>query len=240
MEDSFLAIVIIFCSMEIRSLEQLHKGVDKHWVWKTKEDNYLANDCLRKIDYSVQELNKEIGADGFKSFKDVVYYISLTDWIIESLNTIQRCLRTDVVKGFVYDKNDEVRKACSYLKALRSFVVAHPLDTNKHENYGLDGNFICIDFRSKPTAIMKLINKSDRFYHLSIDGMEQFDISKHSDDVILLSYSKKKDGYQFFTYIGVNLDVIYSVSSKYIDKLYALDKYLGAIKKKDYLKDEQT
>lgn len=222
--------------MKIKDLSNLYNGIDKHWIWRSPYHYNLANDCLQKLDYSIQDLNSEIENKNYKSLKDVVYCIALTDWIIESLNTVQKCLRLDVEKGFKYDKNSLVREATDYLKALRAFVIAHPLDTNKHGKYSLDGNFICVDFQTKPNALMKLISKNDRFYHLGINGMKPFDIVQNADDVILLSYSKKKDDMRFFTYIGINMTDIYSVSSKYIDKLYSLNKYLRGLRKKDYPK----
>ncbi len=45
----------------------------------------------------------------------------------------------------------------------------------------------------------------------------------------------KKDNMQFFEYIGANFDDLYHVAELQIDKLYALDMYLGKLRKKDWM-----
>lgn len=57
-----------------------------------------------------------------------------------------------------------------FFRAMRSFVSAHPLGTDRHPDYGLDGSLICIDIRGK-SNILHFINSN--MYKLIPDGLAE-------------------------------------------------------------------
>lgn len=223
---------------KIRNLNDIRRGdklgIYKKWIYKTSLDYHKVCDYLQKINYSIQDLNSEIECLSNITAKEIIYTISLVDWVIESYNATIKAIQTEVIKGFTYSKQDELEKARSYLKALRSFVVAHPLSTNRHKDFGFDGNFICIDISSGNGPLFDLLqNHLEYFYHLDYDGMKEKIIDK-SDDFYLRSYSEKDDNMKFSREIGSKVELIYKVVELYVDALYELDKYLSKQKKENY------
>ena len=160
--------------------------------------------------------------------KELIYIISLTDWICESFIEIKRLIIKDVVKDFTFSKEQELIIARNYLKALRSFVIAHPLSTNQHKQFGFDGNFICIDFCS-PTNSTLIIKSEDSFYHLDYSGLIKG--KDDTDDYFLRSYSERDNGMKYTREIGCKLIDIYRVAELYVEAIYELDKYLYRQKK---------
>lgn len=215
---------------KIRDLNKLRGGLQKHWLFKNKNEYYKMCDYLQKINFCIQDLNYEIEHDKKFRMKEIVFIIIQTVWIQEALDCIIKLCDKKVVEGFSYEKNDKVSKSTKYLKAIRSFVVAHPLTTNRHDMFGFDGNFICVDIRIWGTTF-SLIGDED-FYHLDIEGLHKQRCE--TDSFYLYTYSQKDDGMKFFRYIGCSLEDIINVASLYIDKLYAFDKYLYKQKRSTY------
>lgn len=223
---------------KIRNLNDLRRGdvcgLYKRWIYKTPNTYHKVCDYLQKINYSIQDLNAEIECLSKISAKEIIYIISLVDWIIESFNAIKKALKEVIIKDFVYSKRVEIDKATAYLKALRSFVVAHPLSTNRHKEFGLDGNFICIDIISNIGPIFALLNNHlEYFYHLDYGGMKD-KLFDETDDFYLRSYSEKDGGMKFLREIGSKVEYIYRVAELYVDALYELDNYLSKQKKLGY------
>lgn len=209
-------------------------GIFKRWIYKTPLDYHKTCDYLQKINYSIQDLNSEIECLSNITAKEIIYTISLVDWIIESYNETIKAIKIEVINGFAYSKQEELKKANAYLKALRSFVVAHPLSTDRHKEFGFDGNFICIDISSGNDPLFDLLhNHLEFFYHLDYDGMKEKAIDK-SDNFYLRSYSEKDDGAKFSREIGSKVELIYRVAELYVDALYELDKYLSKQKKANF------
>ena len=44
---------------KIKNLNELNKGIDKQWVWENKDSYYRSCDYLQKINYCIQDLNRE-------------------------------------------------------------------------------------------------------------------------------------------------------------------------------------
>ncbi|MCM1289591.1 MAG: hypothetical protein NC132_02935 [Corallococcus sp.] len=156
---------------KIKNLNDIRRGdrlvIYKRWIYKTPLDYHKVCDYLQKINYSVQDLNSETECLNNITAKEIIYTISLVDWIVESYNATKQAIKEDVIKGFEYLNQSELQKAKAYLKALRSFVVAHPLSTNRHKEFGFDGNFICIDICSSIGPLFVLLNNHiEYFYHL--------------------------------------------------------------------------
>ena len=122
------------------------RGIYKRWLYKKEDYNKMCS-YMQKINYSIQDLNSTI--DNLKNFdrRNIVYIISLVDWIREAFNAIIGVINSKVISNFRFLKQEELKRHFEYFKAIRSFVVAHPLNTTNHKEYGLDGNFICVDIR---------------------------------------------------------------------------------------------
>lgn len=214
----------------IRNLNKLRGGVQKRWPLKDKNEYHKMFDYLQKINFCIQDLNYEIEHDEKYEMKEIVFIIMQTVWIQEALDCIIGSYDQKVVEGFSYENDDKVIKSTKYLKAIRSFVVAHPLTTNRHEIFGFDGNFICVDIRTSDITFPLL--KDESFYHLDIEGIHKQHCKM--DNFYLYTYSQKDDGMKFFRYIGCSIEDIINVASLYVDKLYAFDKYLYKQKHSDY------
>ena len=205
-------------------------GIYKRWIYK-KEDYNKMCDYMQKINYSIQELNSTI--DNLKEFdrKNVVYIISLVDWIREAFNAIIDVINPKVISNFRFLKQEELKRYSEYFKAIRSFVVAHPLNTTNHKEYGLDGNFICVDILDD-NGVCYWVKMKDK-YVITIDGLKKEDCCNM--DFYLYCYSDKDDNMSHFKNVGCRYSDIYETAKLYIEKLYALDNYLTKnARKKDY------
>lgn len=221
----------------IRDLNDLRNGLYKRWVWRDMESYWRGMDCVQKINYSIQDLNHELDSLSDRPMKEVVFVISLVDWIREAYNSICKLLRPDVLTSFKYQNEAYAKKAKEYLKAIRSFVVAHPLNTNHHAEYGFDGDMICVDIKSQKNRLALMLPNTDQWLYIGIEGVQEYgkDIPH---DFLLMFYSKKMDKMRFFKYMGASYSDLYEVARVYIDKLYALDKYLAKKKRADYIKKD--
>lgn len=221
----------------IRDSNDLRNGLYKRWVWRDMESYWRGMDCVQKINYSIQDLNHELDSLSDRPMKEVVFVISLVDWIREAYNSICKLLRPDVLTSFKYQNEAYAKKAKEYLKAIRSFVVAHPLNTNHHAEYGFDGDMICVDIKSQKDRLALMLPNTDQWLYIGIEGVQEYgkDIPH---DFLLMFYSKKMDKMRFFKYMGASYSDLYEVARVYIDKLYALDKYLAKKKRADYIKKD--
>lgn len=219
---------------EIQNLNDICRrnryGIYKQWIYK-KEDYMKMCDYMQKINYSIQDLNSTI--EDLKEFngKNVVYIISLVDWIREAFNAIINVINPIIIKDFHFSKQADFKKHTNYFKAIRSFIVAHPLKTDQHEQYGFDGNYICVDIRDN-VDLFPLPDRSNE-YSVSISGLRNKMLG--NEDFYLFCYSDKDDNMKYFKKIGCRYADIFDTARLYIDKLYELDKYLVKnIKRKDY------
>ena len=108
-------------------------GIYKRWIYKKVDYNKMC-DYMQKINYSIQDLNSTI--DNLKKFdrRNIVYIISLVDWIREAFNAIIGVINSKVISNFRFLKQEELKRHSEYFKAIRSFVVAHPLNTTNHKS----------------------------------------------------------------------------------------------------------
>ena len=218
---------------ELRSLSVLGPGIDKRWIWKSSVDYKKTRCLLRKIDFTITDLNREI-ADLNKPFpKEVIYTIALVDWIREAYNELVNCCRPDVIKSFEYGRQKELSDAKEFFKAVRSFVVAHPTSTTKHHSFGFDGSFLCEDIHPLKTHIPFLLYDENSCKSLDINGLHDKE-KKETDDVLLYAYKIGNTETPFSKPITFKMQDIYCVAELFIDKLYSLDKYLAKQKKSDY------
>ena len=220
---------------KLRNLNQIckekSKGILKKWIYKNKNDFDYINDFLEKMKYSIDNINYEIPKFNKKEVQDmdIIYLIVLVDWIKSSYNEIEKLIKNEIITKFKYENEKKLKTVKKYFTAIRSFIVAHPLTTNKHPEYGLDGNFICSDIRiSKGIFDLDFIPQ----HRFSINELKR--ISKVNADFYLKVYSKDFTNMRMFQWVGCNYDDILQVAFLYIDKLYALDNFLIQQKRKDY------
>lgn len=207
------------------------RGIYKQWIYKNN-DYHKVCDFMQKISFCVQDLNNELKIVDKLESKDVVYIISLVDWLKGAYELIEKSIRENILGNFRFKKEEELKQVKDFFTAIRSFVVAHPSSTNRHGKFGLDGDFVCTDIDIKIKPFLELLPEKT-YYTLSINGIEN---KKTKCDFYLHSYSEKADKMRFMKFIGCNLNDIYLVARLYIEKLYELDKYLVKnIKRKDYV-----
>lgn len=204
-------------------------GFRKKWVYK--ENCYDKGlDILQKISYAVQDINNEISSLENPHPKDIVYIITLVDWLSSAIYLLNNYLSDGILSNFVFSNQEELEKCNEYLKSLRSFVVAHPLKTDKHPKYGFDGKYICVDVR--PKIVTRDLIDPFRNLVINLEGLHQCEVGE-AGDYYLFVYSKE-DNFRFFYTIACYFDDLYKVSQLYLNKLYELDKYLSKQRLKDW------
>ena len=176
---------------ELRNLNDIHRvtkrGIDKIRLARSNTEYLKVCDYMQKINYCIQDLNSERENLQTPTMKTIVYATVLTDWIHEAVEAIETMYRDGALDEFCYEKADELRDARKYLLAIRSFMVAHPLSTNRHPNYGFDGNLICVDIRM-PDSALTLVPE-DSFFLLGHNG--QVPGKSETTDFYLYAYSRK-------------------------------------------------
>lgn len=216
---------------ELRNLNELNRGIHKHWIWGSEDKFSLSCDYLQKINYSIQDLNSEICNLCKPTMKEVVYVIVLVDWICEAVDSIHRILRKEVSCFLNISKEEDIQKAEKYFKAIRSFVVAHPLNTDRHETFGMDGDLICVDVRNRTSKLVETCSHSNDWFCLNLNGLQK-NAQDLSSDFVLYVYSQKMDQMRYFKYIRADFSDLYYVAKLQIERLYALDFKLSKLTKK--------
>ena len=126
-------------------------GIWKKWPWKDSDHYELMSDLILKANYSIQDFNSTIGGGFLPNPKDTVYLVALATWIKDAFWQIkENCLRKEIKNDFEFSKQSELDDASKYLQVVRSVVIAHPLNSTRHQDYGFgpEGR-ICIDIRGK-------------------------------------------------------------------------------------------
>lgn len=210
--------------------ERRSSGINKRWPLRDDLSSELLYDYLQKVNFSIQDFNATARSAERVSAKDVVYIIVLTDWISEAIDKIWPLFIDEVLEGFRYSNEPDLDRHQRYFRALRSLVVAHPSKTDRHPDFGLNGDFICTDIRSYAWPVTLY---TDNFHRLNTEGLNRIDKPKNNE--VVLSVYNKKDGAACFQHICFDLKDVRAYAAMNIDRLYELDAYLGTLKKKDYL-----
>lgn len=223
---------------KIRNLNDLRRGdicgLYKQWIYETPLNYHKVCDYLQKINFSIQDLNEELQNQEIISLKRTVNIIVLIDWIKEAYTATYNLIREDVKREFCFSKSEELSIAKKFFIAVRSFVVAHPLSTSRHEEFGFDGDFICIDIGSFNNPVTQLLfGHPELFCHIDYNGLKKNTIEL-SDDLLLRSYSGKANDYKSSINVSCKLYDIVHVAELYIEALYELDKFLSKQKKAKY------
>lgn len=215
----------------IRDLNDLRtgncRGIQKIWIYKSKVDHNRMARYLQKINYAIQDLNGILESEKLYSMKNLIVVICYVDWISDAFERIKKSVLPEVIKDFVFSKKTELQNAKAYLQAVRSYVAAHPLGTDRHKKFGFDGDFICIDVRDYDMTMC--FRKDEEYYHINFDGLLQW--KNENSDIYLISYSKKKNNDQFASYIGLSFLDIYHAAELYVEAIYELDRFLSKTRK---------
>ena len=216
---------------ELENLDKLSSLNSKKWIWGSEYNHSITGEYLQKVCISIMDLNSEIKYLDKPEIKDIVFVITLVCWICEAKQTIYNELRDEVKEHIKLKEDEGLKKANEYMRALRSFVIAHPLETTRHGKYGMDGDLICIDFRSVNAPLCKLLINQNIWFSLDIEGLHE-NAAYVPSDFNLLVYSKKRDQTKDIKYIKVRFSDIYRVAELNIDYLYTLDKASSKLTKK--------
>lgn len=213
--------------IEIKDLNGLkrgdHLGLYKKGHCVSSEKYQLVCDYLEKINYSLQDISTEYQKKPNNSV--FICIIAYACWIQQSINELKKCYKPYVLENFAYDETIIKENDC-FLKAIRSFVLAHPFTTTRHKEYGFDGTLYCIDIRANGSdmALFPLANNDDKYY-IDVKGRVKYDHQKV--DYWLYIYNDKKYGNRFKQYIGISVDTICKIVNDYVNYLYALDKHMS-------------
>jgi hypothetical protein len=214
----------------LKGFGKIGRGVNKLWIYKDLLHRELAHDYLQKISFSLQDINDLLGDSGqIEKRTDIISLIVMVDWIADSVWQYKSCLSEGLMDDFRFSHQSDLENCHAFLKALRSIVVAHPLNTYKHDGLGLDGDIICVDLRINQPILFVSRDSVRRF---GINGIEPY-ITEHSNDVYLYVYSKNANA-RYFEFLIVDLADLVRVVRVYIDQLCEIDNHLGKLRKKDY------
>lgn len=178
----------------------------------SKDDNSFVSSVIQKLNWNIGDFNALFG--NIESRKDIVYIIALGDWIVESCNCIYKSYKK-YTNGFVYSRKEEFDESNRQFKAIRSFVVAHPLNTDRHSKYGYDGEKKCIDIILELSSFNKAFSNYDR-------PDADFYLSYYADDA---KSAYKNEGHDY--------SEIYRVVYYNVERMLEFEKYLSRIRKKD-------
>ena len=209
-------------------------GIWKKWPWKDPDHYELMSDLILKANYSIQDFNSTI-KDGFSSnIKDTVFLVALATWNKDAYWQINyACLKEVIRAKFEFSRQNEFTEARNYLEAVRSIVIAHPLNSTRHEEYGFgpEGR-ICIDVRRK-----SLLDSypGRAIYRITPKGFEETDSVEDNEIALMTCRSTQAEiGKLHFEKCCLDMCDIRNSAQVYIDALYELDRHLGRLRKKDF------
>lgn len=205
----------------------MKKGLWKEWVYTLEA---LGFDYLQKAANSCADFEELKGK--IKTREDVIAIIVYMDWVITSFDEYLKTLRKDVVTGYEFSNEAEFENAKHYMKALRSFVVAHPLATDRHPKYGFDGDLICADIYINKPAVLGLKN----YYigHIDFDGIKPLTSDDTEKYFYIGVYSKERDSGNSLYDMSFSLKDVERVFELTVDNFNKLNQYLSKLKKEDF------
>ena len=139
--------------------------------------------------------------------------IQKLNWNIDDFNGSFENI--ELRKDFVYSNKKELEESNRRFKAIRSFVVAHPLNTDRHSEFGYDGKKKCIDIMLGLSGFHKAFSNYDR-------PDADFYLSYYGDDT---KYTYKNEGHDY--------SEIYFTVYNNVERMLEFEKHLSKIRKKD-------
>lgn len=199
-----------------------HVGLYKKGHCISVQKYHLVCDYLEKINYSLQDISVELQKKPNRSV--LICIIAYACWIQESVDELKKCYKSYVFNSFLFD-DIIIKENTDFLKAIRSFVLAHPFVTDRHKKYEFDGTLRCIDIReNSQNNVFPFVKDVDKFY-IDVTGKSAY--SNQKIDYWLYIYNDNEYENMFKQYIGISIDTICKVVNDYIDYLYALDKHMS-------------
>ena len=215
--------------MLLKQLDNLNNtnkyGISKKRIYKDSYSFEMYGNYIQKIIFSIEDLNKELKLEK-KEPKDILYMIMLANRIKDTFNLLLDLFKSPLIIQF---KKSNLNVEKDYLEAIRSFVVAHPMNTTRHKKFDFDGSFICSDILIDDKYLFYLMNDKNIF-NIDLNGLNE---EKSKFDYLLKVYSKENN-MRFFKYICCSLDDLTYCVSKYINELYSLARYLKTLKRKEF------
>lgn len=153
---------------EFKEKEKINEILEKRTGDWTK---YNSQNYLEKLKYVCTDFDKlySKNVDDI-TLQDVICAVIYMDWAIESIDMIEKEL--SYVFSTSFTPSNKYNKLKEYSDTLRSLIIAHPLETNRHSKYKLDGSYICIDIQPQANkfnvgsykyfSISSLQNKSNK------------------------------------------------------------------------------
>ena len=156
----------------------------------------------------------------------IFYLILCMDWIYEIVDMCANILKSfNTYKCSHY--NTSIDNADKYRKALRSIVVAHPLNTDRHKKFGLDGDLLCLDI-CRYSQIEK--PSECKFRHMTLDEINGVYYEEYLNDSDYFIKAHSKDG--MGKYIEAKKLNKLNNESSYLYVGFSLDNIDEAIKRK--------
>ena len=178
----------------------------------SEDENAFIGSVIQKLNWNIDDFNGSF--ENIELRKDIVYLIVLGDWIVESCDCIYESYKK-YAKDFVYSNKKELEESNRRFKAIRSFVVAHPLNTDRHSEFGYDGKKKCIDIMLVLSGFHKAFSNCDR-------PDADFYLSYYGDDT---KYTYKNEGHDY--------SEIYFTVYNNVERMLEFEKHLSKIRKKD-------
>lgn len=216
--------------LQLGDLNGIGKGANKRWIYKDSLKLELAHDYLQKVSYSMQDINYLL-KDGsrIKKRTDILSLIVMADWIADSVWQYKNCLQPGLLDDFCFSDQEALSKSRSFIKGIRSFIIAHPLNTEKHEQFGFDGDVVCIDLRTVKPFFLDYEKDVER---VGLDGVRNYG-GEREYDFYLYAYSKQENA-EYFKHIVIDLEEVLLAAKTYVLQLYEIDFFLSKLKMKDY------
>lgn len=217
----------------LQNLNRLNKqqvGIGKRWIYEPGTLNYVFN-CLEKAKYAIEDLNdiaSLINSSQKVTRYHIVYAIMAMDWLKHVTKSILDSLQPTIHTRWKNAQLDVEEKYSDYVKAVRSFVVAHPMHTTKCQTIGLNGDLVCTDMTTVQTELMRFSNQHFVLIPYALNACNVDD-----GDIFLTCYSRNYYNFEFIQYIHLRWSDIYETAQQYIDLIYRIDKFANQQKRKN-------
>ena len=148
---------------------------------------YNSQNYLEKLKYICTDFDKIYNKDIKNiTMQDVICAVVYMDWAIESVDMIEKEL--SYVLSTSFNASNKYDRLKEYSESLRSFIIAHPLETTRHSKYKLDGRYICVDIQ--PQASIFIIGPKP-YKYFSLSGLQNKP-NKNKRYVYIKCYSANK------------------------------------------------
>lgn len=209
------------------------KGIYKQWIYGGKTNYNLSCDYIQKLNYDYEDYVIFNNPENIKGRKDVYYLVLLAVWIKDTCESLEKIIRSELLDDFHFLREEELLRAKKYIEAIRSALLAHPLNTDRHKSFGFDGDFISIDIGYPRVQLIFKILNNRRCSAIYLDGVHD-DADITDCDYCIVGYRKQK-GAEFYEHIGFNKRDIDFCVELYREKIQKLDMHLCKKKKRNYV-----